>query len=70
MAFDAAVQTFMVSVRQVPETGDAKLLVRATYPDRDLISDAARVLGMSQQEFMRAVLVNGAAQVLKDNGIP
>ena len=69
MAFEDAPQNFMVSIREVPAVGPARVLVRTTDEDRELISDAARVVGMSQQKFMRALLVSGARQVLKEAGI-
>lgn len=59
----------MVSLREIPDTGDADILVRMQGNDRSLVSDAAFVAGMSQQKFTRTVLVSASKQVLKEAGI-
>jgi len=62
------IQDFMVSLREVPPTGLSSLLVRTDETDHALITAAAAISGMSQQKFMRTVLVSAAKQVMKEAG--
>lgn len=62
------IQDLMVSLREVPPTGLSSLLVRTDETDHDLITAAARIVGMSQQKFMRTVLVSAAKRVMKEAG--
>lgn len=50
------------------ERGFRKLLVHVNDDERDLVTYAAQTLGVSQQIFMRTVLVNASEQVLKEVG--
>lgn len=66
---DDRVTDFMVSIKDVPEIGPAKVLVHMLDDDRSLVKDAAFVAGLSQQKFMRAVLVSASQRVLKEAGV-
>lgn len=59
----------MVSLREIPERGDAKVLVEMGYADRDTLGYAATLCGLSKQKFSRAVLVSAANRVLKEMGV-
>lgn len=59
---------FMVSLREVPPIGLSQLLVRCDETDHALITTAATTVGMTQQKFMRTVLVSAAKRVLKEAG--
>lgn len=62
------IQDLMVSLREVPPTGLSSLLVRTDETDHALINAAAAIVGMSQQKFMRTVLVSAAKRVMKEAG--
>jgi hypothetical protein len=59
----------MVSLREIPERGDAKVLVEMEYSERDTLGYAAALCGLSKQKFSRAVLVSAAHRVLKEMGV-
>lgn len=63
------IKDFMVSVREVPKEGHARMLIRLELDDRKLINDAAWMIGMTQQAFMRSVLVSAAKRVMKEAGV-
>lgn len=59
----------MVSLREIPDRGDAKILVEMGYMERDIVGHAATLCGLSKQKFSRAVLVSAAYRVLKEMGV-
>lgn len=58
----------MVSLREIPEPGPAKVLVLMSLEDRELINEAARILSTSQQRFVRTVAIAAARQVKREIG--
>lgn len=66
MANDLAIT---VPLEPIPPTGNACLVPRMLAVDRNLVTDAALTLGMTQAQFMRAILINGAKQVLQMHGV-
>lgn len=66
---DDRVTHVFVSMLEIPLTGRYNLLVRLQESDRDLITHAALVAGMTQQKFVRTLLVNAAKKVLTEAGV-
>ena len=62
------IQDLMVSLREIPPAGLSRLLIRTDETDHALITAAASIVGMSQQKFMRTVLVSAAKRVMKEAG--
>lgn len=62
------IQAIMVSLQEVPPSGLSRLLVRTDEIDHAMITTAAKLVGLSQQKFMRTVLVSAAKQVMKEAG--
>lgn len=65
---DDRITHVLVSLVDIPATGMAKTLVRLRTADRDNVTLAAQIVGMTQQDFMKTVLVSAAERVLKEAG--
>lgn len=68
MYWDDPLMQVVVQLTEVPEKGDARVLIRFTHEDRNMITRAARSIELSQSKFMRVVLVNAAKKVLEEMG--
>lgn len=55
--------------REIPPAGIAQLLIRLIGVDKDKIDAAATTAGMSQQQFMRLVLVSAAEKILSEANV-
>lgn len=62
--------TISFDLREPPDNGKAQIVFRCAYVDRDLVSAAAALLGISVNKFMRTVVIQSARQVLKENTEP
>lgn len=59
----------LVHLLEIPPAGSAQLLARVSYEDHARVNDAARLLGMTQAQFLRTVLVRAADKVLEEHGV-
>lgn len=59
----------LVPLTIVPAIGDWMLTVRLHGDDKAIVDTACRAIGMSQGQFMRALLVNAGKKILADRGI-
>lgn len=59
--------TISFDLREPPDNGKAQIVFRCLGKDRDLVSAAAALLGISVNKFMRAVVIQAALQVMKEN---
>ena len=59
--------TVTVNLREPPKNGTAQLVWRCQAADRKVVVEAARLLGISVNSFMRAVIIQTAQQVLEIN---
>lgn len=59
--------TISFDLREPPDNGKAQIVFRCMHTDRDLITAAAALLGISVNKFMRAVVIQAAQQVMKEN---
>ncbi len=59
----------LVSLNDIPAKGMNKLLIHIEFEDKELVDKAAEIVRMSQQNFMRAVLVSAAKKVLEEAGV-
>lgn len=70
---DDKITHVLVSLMDIPlqddATGHVKVLIRLQEHNRNLITQAAELAGLSQQKFMRTVLVNAAKKILTDAGV-
>lgn len=63
------IKDLMISLREIPVGGNAKVLIEMTDSDRDLLGYAASLVGLSKQKFVRTVVVSAAQRVLKEMGV-
>jgi uncharacterized protein (DUF1778 family) len=59
--------TVTVNLREPPKNGTAQLVWRCQAADRNLVTAAAKLLGISVNSFMRAVIIQTAQQVMEIN---
>jgi uncharacterized protein (DUF1778 family) len=59
--------TVTVNLREPPKNGTAQLVWRCQAVDRNLVTKAAKLLGISVNSFMRAAVIQTAQQVLEIN---
>lgn len=59
--------TISIDLREPPSAGKAQIVFRGEPSDRDLITAAAKLLGISVNRFMRTVMVQAAHQVLRES---
>lgn len=59
--------TISIDLREPPGAGKAQIVFRGTEADRNLITAAAKLLGISINRFMRTVMVQAAHQVLRES---
>lgn len=57
-----------VHLLEIPPTGSAQLLARVTYEDHARATEAARIVGMTQAQFLRTVIVRAADKILEEAG--
>jgi uncharacterized protein (DUF1778 family) len=55
-----------VRLSEHAHTGDAQLLIRVRLEDRRDIRAAARMLGLSQSQFVRNVIIQAARTVIAE----
>jgi len=58
--------TISIDLREPPSAGKAQIVFRGEPSDRNLITAAAKLLGISVNRFMRTVMVQAAHQVLRE----
>jgi uncharacterized protein (DUF1778 family) len=68
MYWDDPLLQVLVSLIEIPEQGNAKVLIRMSDADRAMVTKAARTIEMSQAKFIRTVIVNAARKVLDEMG--
>lgn len=66
---DLRITDLMVSLRDIPERGPADVLIEMSHAQRDLIGDAARLIGLNKAKFCRAVCISAAERVMKEMGV-
>jgi len=59
----------LVHLLEIPPPGKAQLLARVTYEDHARANDAARIIGMTQSQFLRTVIVRAADKILEEHGV-
>jgi uncharacterized protein (DUF1778 family) len=59
--------TVTVNLREPPKNGGAQIVFRCTKQDRDLINRAAKLLGISTNQLMRASVIQLAKMILLEN---
>jgi uncharacterized protein (DUF1778 family) len=57
-----------INLLNPPRPGQKQLVVRLPQEDINQVNRAAAILGMSQGEFMRTVLVRSAGAILREVG--
>lgn len=61
----------VVDLTNFPVTnGQYKILMRIRGIDKDIVDAANRALGLTQADFCRVMVINGAREVLRQLGIP
>lgn len=59
--------TISIDLREPSNNGTAQIVFRCQQLDRDLITAAAKLIGISVNSFMRTVMVQAAHQVMKES---
>ena len=59
--------TISIDLREPPSNGTAQIVFRCQHSDRDLITAAAKLIGISVNSLMRTVMVQAAHQVMKES---
>lgn len=67
--FVKAIPIVLVTLTDVPVNGGYMLTIRLHKDDKAIIDTACRAIGMSQGQFMRAMLVNGGKSILSELGL-
>jgi uncharacterized protein (DUF1778 family) len=60
--------TISFDLREPPGNGKAQIVFRCMETDRNVVTAAAKLLGISVNRFMRSVVVQAAHQVLREAG--
>lgn len=58
----------LVHLLEIPPPGKAQLLARVSYDDHARVCEAAKLIGMTQSQFLRTVLIRAADKVLEEHG--
>lgn len=64
-----SVPVITINLLEIPPPGQAQLLARVTYEDHARANDAAKLLGMSQAQFLRTVIIRAADKILEEAGV-
>jgi uncharacterized protein (DUF1778 family) len=60
------INLFLIDMTELPKAGPAQMIIRAQTEDRDMVSIAAQLLGLSQAEFLRCACVATARKVIQE----
>jgi uncharacterized protein (DUF1778 family) len=56
-----------IDLQEPPSNGKAQIVFRCTAKDRNIVTQAARILGVSVNRLMRSIVIAAANQILDDN---
>lgn len=59
----------LTAIHEIPPKGFDKLLIHIDRPDKHVVDLAAQAMGLSQQNWMRMVLVNASKKVCDELGV-
>lgn len=62
----ADVNLFLIDMTEMPKVGPAQMIIRSQTEDREMVSLAAQLLGISQAEFLRCACIATAKKVIED----
>lgn len=64
------VNLFLIDMTDLPKAGPAQMIIRSQTEDRDMVTIAAKLLGLSQAEFLRCACVAAARKVIQEKARP